>query len=108
MQSWTFDLPPLGSGIVTGAGKPAANDWWCTASQPQGAAIPEQVGHQMRAQTIKSFSALDQALWRTLAEHPTLWDNTDELNQKRIERGFAPYAPKSTWVGERRDLNCVI
>ncbi|NUT82003.1 S-type pyocin domain-containing protein [Pseudomonas brassicacearum] len=101
---FSFDLPPLGSGIVTGAGKPAANDWWSKASQPQGAAIPEQVGHQMRAQTIKSFSALDQALWRTLAEHPTLWDNTDELNQKRIERGFAPYAPKSTWVGERREF----
>ncbi|WP_431081384.1 S-type pyocin domain-containing protein [Pseudomonas thivervalensis] len=103
---FSFDLPPLGSGIVTGAGKPAANDWWSTASQPQGAAIPEQVGHQMRAQTIKSFSAFDQALWRTLAEHPALSvsGNADEINQKRIERGFAPYAPKSTWVGERREF----
>ncbi|WP_434630236.1 S-type pyocin domain-containing protein [Pseudomonas sp. Z1-29] len=103
---FSFDLPPLGSGIVTGAGKPAANDWWSTASQPQGAAIPEQVGHQMRAQPIKSFSAFDQALWRALAEHPTLSvsGNADEINKKRIERGFAPYAPKSTWVGERREF----
>lgn len=101
---FSFDLPPLGSGIVAGAGKPAANDWWSTASQPQGAAIPEQVGHQMRAQEIKSFNAFDQALWRTLAEHPALWANTDGINQKRIERGFAPYAPKSTWVGERREF----
>lgn len=101
---FSFDLPALGSGIVTGAGKPAANDWWNTASQPQGAAIPEQVGHQMRAQAIKSFSAFDQALWRTLAEHPALWGNTDDINKKRIERGFAPYAPKSTWVGERREF----
>ncbi|WP_434563701.1 hypothetical protein [Pseudomonas sp. R1-6] len=51
-----------------------------------------------------SFGAFDQALWRTLAEHPALWANTDELNRKRIERGFAPYAPKSTWVGERREF----
>lgn len=101
---FSFDLPPLGSGIVTGAGKPAANDWWNTASQAQGAAIPEQLGHQLRAREIKSFSAFDQAVWQTLAEHPTLWGNIDEINQKRIERGFAPYAPKSTWVGERREF----
>ncbi|WLH15148.1 S-type pyocin domain-containing protein [Pseudomonas hefeiensis] len=101
---FSFDLPPLGSGIVTGAGKPAANDWWNTASQAQGAAIPEQLGHQLRAREIKSFSAFDQAVWQTLAEHPTLWSDIDEINQKRIERGFAPYAPKSTWVGERRQF----
>ncbi|MBV4552463.1 S-type pyocin domain-containing protein [Pseudomonas sp. SWRI102] len=101
---FSFDLPPLGSGIVTGAGKPAANDWWNTASRAQGAAIPEQLGHQLRAREIKSFSAFDQAVWQTLAEHPTLFSNADEVNQKRIERGFAPYAPKSTWVGERRQF----
>ncbi|MBC3376314.1 S-type pyocin domain-containing protein [Pseudomonas sp. SWRI92] len=101
---FSFDLPPLGSGIVTGAGKPAANDWWNTASQAQGAAIPEQLGHQLRAREIKSFSAFDQAVWQTLAEHPTLFSSADEVNQKRIERGFAPYAPKSTWVGERREF----
>ncbi|MFL6967125.1 S-type pyocin domain-containing protein [Pseudomonas alvandae] len=101
---FSFEAPPLGSGIVTGTGKPAANDWWNGASQAQGAAIPEPIGHSMRAQEIKSFSAFDQALWRTLAEHPTRWANTDEINQKRIERGFAPYAPKSTWVGERREF----
>jgi hypothetical protein len=101
---FSFDLPPLGSGIVTGAGKPAANDWWNTASQAQGAAIPEQLGHQLRAREIKLFSAFDQAVWQTLAEHPTLIGNVDEVNQKRIERGFAPYAPKSTWVGERREF----
>ncbi|WP_261978285.1 S-type pyocin domain-containing protein, partial [Pseudomonas fluorescens] len=101
---FSFEAPPLGSGIVTGTGKPAANDWWNSVSQAQGAAIPEPIGHSMRAQEIKSFSAFDQALWRTLAEHPTRWANTDEINQKRIERGFAPYAPKSTWVGERREF----
>ncbi|MCG6577704.1 hypothetical protein EGM97_23755 [Pseudomonas sp. AF32] len=58
----------------------------------------------MRAQTFQSFSTFDQALWRTLAEHPTLWGRADDINQKRIERGFAPYAPKGTWVGERREF----
>lgn len=103
---FSFDVPAFGSGIVTGAGEPAANDWLSAASQAQGAAIPEQVGHRMRALNMKSFSAFDQALWRTVAEDPTLAlrGNADEINQKRIERGFAPYAPKSTWVGKRREF----
>jgi hypothetical protein len=100
----TFNLPPIGSGVVSGIGKPAANDWWKTASQPQGAAIPVQIGDQFRGREINSFGAFDEALWRTLGEHPALTAQFDEVNKKRIEQGFAPYAPKSTWVGERREF----
>jgi len=101
---FSFDLPALGSGVVTSAGKPAANDWWNTASQAQGAAIPEQVGHSLGAREMDSFSAFDRAVWQTLGEHPALFSDAGELNKKRIERGFAPYAPKGTWVGERREF----
>lgn len=101
---FTFNLPPMGSGVVTGIGKPAANDWWKTAGQPQGAAIPVQIGDQFRGREINSFGAFDEALWRTLGEHPALTAQFDEVNKKRIEQGFAPYAPKSTWVGERREF----
>ncbi|MHC8300058.1 S-type pyocin domain-containing protein [Pseudomonas sp. ZS1P83] len=100
----SFNLPPLGSGIVTGTGQPAAYDWWKTASQAQGAAIPVQIGDQFRGREIPSFSAFDEALWRTVGEHPALVAEFDEVNKKRIEQGFAPYAPKSTWVGERREF----
>lgn len=100
----SFNLPPMGSGIVTGTGQPAANDWWKTASQPQGAAIPVQIGDQFRGREIPSFSAFDEALWRSVGEHPALVAEFDEVNKKRIEQGFAPYAPKSTWVGERREF----
>ncbi|MGX0890037.1 hypothetical protein AB7M22_002045 [Pseudomonas sp. ADAK2 TE3594] len=99
---FTFNLPPIGSGVVTGVGKPAANDWWKTASQAQGAAIPVQIGDQFRGREFNSLAAFDEALWRTLGEHPALIAQFDEVNKKRIEQGFAPYAPKSTWVGERR------
>lgn len=100
----SFKLPPMGSGIVTGSGQPAANDWWKAASQPQGAAIPVQIGDQFRGREIPSFSAFDEALWRSVGEHPALIAQFDEVNKKRIEQGFAPYAPKSTWVGERREF----
>ncbi|MBB3238641.1 hypothetical protein FHW68_000113 [Pseudomonas sp. Tn43] len=100
----SFNLPPMGSGIVTGNGQPATADWWKTASKETGAAIPTQVGDQFRGREINSFEAFDQALWRTLGEHPALVSRFDGVNKKRIEQGFAPYAPKSTWVGERREF----
>jgi hypothetical protein len=101
---FTFNLPPIGSGVVTGVGKPAANDWWKTTSQAQGAAIPVQIGDQFRGREFNSLAAFDEALWRTLGEHPALIAQFDEVNKKRIEQGFAPYAPKSTWVGARREF----
>jgi hypothetical protein len=100
----SFNLPPMGSGIVTGTGQPAANDWWKASSQAQGAAVPVQIGDQFRGREIPSFSAFDEALWRTVGEHPALVAEFDKVNKKRIEQGFAPYAPKSTWVGERREF----
>ena len=100
----SFNLPPLGAGIVTGTGQPASYDWWKAASQPQGAAIPVQIGDQFRGREISSLGAFDRALWQTVGEHPALVDEFDEVNKKRIEQGFAPYAPKNTWVGERREF----
>jgi hypothetical protein len=100
----SFNLPPMGSGIVTGSGQPATADWWKTASKVTGAAVPTQIGDQFRGREINSFGAFDETLWRTLGEHPALTAQFDEVNKKRIEQGFAPYAPKSTWVGERREF----
>jgi hypothetical protein len=100
----SFNLRPMGSGIVTGTGQPATYDWWKAASQAQGAAIPAQIGDQFRGREIQSFSAFDEALWRTVGEQPVLVAKFDEVNKKRIAQGFAPYAPKSTWVGERREF----
>jgi hypothetical protein len=69
-----------------------------------GAAIPALIGEQFRGREFNSFEAFDEALWRTLGEHRELVLPFDELNKKRIEQGFAPYAPKSTWVGENREF----
>jgi len=100
----SFNLPPLGAGVVTGNGQPATADWWNTVSRRTGAAIPSQIGDQLRGREIQSFGAFDQVLWQTLGEQPALTSQFDEVNKKRVEQGFAPYAPKSTWVGERREF----
>ena len=100
----SFNVPPMGSGIVTGTGQTAATGWWNTASQAQGAAIPTQIGEQFRGREFKSFTAFDEALWQTIAEHQVLTPQLDEVNKKRLEQGFAPYAPKNTWVGDQREF----
>jgi len=53
----SFNLPPLGAGVVTGRGQPAKADWWNTASRSTGAAIPSQIGDQMRGGAKFSLSA---------------------------------------------------
>lgn len=100
----SFSLPPMGAGVVTGTGQPATTDWWNSAPQTQGAAIPAQIGDQFRGREFKSFEAFDKAVWQTLGEHRLLASAFDEVNKKRIEQGFAPYAPKSMWVGENREF----
>ncbi|MNQ71341.1 Pyocin-S1 [compost metagenome] len=90
--------------MVTGTGQQGTKDWWSSATQPVGAAIPALIGEQFRGREFNSFEAFDEALWRTLGEHRELVLPFDELNKKRIEQGFAPYAPKSTWVGENREF----
>ncbi|MGF6090827.1 S-type pyocin domain-containing protein [Pseudomonas sp. 18173] len=100
----SFSVPPLGTGTVSGTGQPAPVDWWKAATQASGVAIPTQVGDQFRGREFKSFAAFDEALWRTLGEHPSLTSQFDEVNKTRIEQGFAPYAPKNTWVGENREF----
>ncbi|MHC8327128.1 S-type pyocin domain-containing protein [Pseudomonas sp. LB1P83] len=101
---FSFGSPVMGSGVVTGIGQPAGLEWWKTAIQASGAAIPVQIGDQFRGREVNSFGAFDEALWRTVGEYPALVAEFDEVNKKRIEQGFAPYAPKSTWVGERREF----
>ena len=100
----SFSPPPMGSGIVTGTGQTATANWWKQSTGATGAAIPSQLGDQLRGREITSFRAFDEALWRTLGEQPALTEQFDEVNKKRVEKGFAPYAPKSTWVGERREF----
>lgn len=101
---FTFDVPPIGTGVVTGAGQPAAWDWWKATTAEAGAPIPAQVGDLFRGREFASFGAFDDALWRTIAEDENLGAQFNDINKKRIANGFAPIAQKSTWVGDRREF----
>ncbi|MHC8320576.1 hypothetical protein ACYZT4_07735 [Pseudomonas sp. GB2N2] len=100
----SFHVEPMGTGIVTGKGQPATADWWKPATQSVGAAIRTQIGDQFRGRQFTSFDSFDTSLWQTLGEDPGLATSFNELNKKRIEQGFAPYAPKDSWIGGSREF----
>jgi len=90
--------------VVIGNGQVASADWWKQASQNQGAAVPAQVGEQLRYREFGSVEAFDKSIWRAIAEDPVLSTQFDELNLKRMTRGFPPFAPRSSWVRERGEF----
>lgn len=100
----SFSVPPMGTGVVTGNGQPATADWWKGTGQASGAAVPSQIGDRFRAREFKSFEAFDRALWQSLGEYSLLTGQLDEINQRRLEQGFPPVAPKSTWVDGNREF----
>lgn len=99
---FTFPLQPAGWGIVTGGGAPATDQWRKTMDAAQGAAIPGHVGDRLRGREFQSLAAFDKSVWSILGEDPVISRGFDSLNVKRMAQGLAPYAPKATWVGERR------
>jgi hypothetical protein len=91
-------------GFVVGNGQAASDDWWKQASQGQVVALPAQIGEQLRYREFSSIEAFNKSTWLAIADNPTLSKQFGEINLKRIARGFPPLAPKSAWVGERREF----
>lgn len=103
-QYFTFLNEPLGSGIVKGNGQTAAAGWWENIAHEQGVAIPAQLGDVLREREFKSQDTFEKAFWKALARDVMLSNAFDEINQTRMRRGYAPYAPKATWAAERREF----
>lgn len=102
---FSFDVPPAGTGVVSGAGQVAAPGWWqAGTTQSSGAPIPAQAASTLRGREFASFGDFEQALWRSIGEEAAPAGAFNEINQRRIASGLAPYAPRSTWVGERREF----
>ncbi len=101
---FSFDVPPAGNGVVSGAGQVAAPGWWQASAQASGAPIPAQAASVLRGREFASFAGFEQALWRAIGEEAAPGGTFSEVNQRRIANGLAPYAPKSTWVGGRREF----
>lgn len=101
---FSFDVPPVGTGVVNGGGQVAAPGWWQASTQVSGAPIPAQAANTLRGREFASFGSFEQALWRAINEETALGGTFSEVNQRRIANGLAPYAPKNTWVGARREF----
>lgn len=100
----SFGVPPAGMGVVLGRGQPATSTWAKAGTQAAGVAIPATVGNRMRGREFASLGAFNESMWRAIAQDPQALSSLSEVNQKRITQGFAPYAPKEQWIGERREL----
>ncbi|KWT11713.1 hypothetical protein CFBP3846_00444 [Pseudomonas syringae pv. avii] len=103
-QYFTFLNEPLGSGVVKGNGQPAAAGWWENIAHEHGVAIPTQLGDVLRERGFKSQDTFEKAFWKAIARDVILGNAFDEINQTRMRRGYAPYAPKAAWAAERREF----
>ncbi|MDU9392710.1 S-type pyocin domain-containing protein [Pseudomonas sp. zfem002] len=101
---FSFDVPPIGTGVVSGAGQVAVAGWWQASTQAGGAPIPAQAASTLRGREFTSFDGFERALWRAIGEEAAPGGDFSEVNQHRIANGLAPYAPKSSWVGQRREF----
>jgi len=101
---FSFAIPSPGAGIVVGMGEAASPDWWTLVSEARAVAMPAQIGESLRYREFSSVEAFDNKGWRVIAENAVLGVQLDEVNRRRMARGFAPYAPKASWVGERREF----
>ncbi|PSS57376.1 S-type pyocin domain-containing protein [Pseudomonas sp. BBP2017] len=103
-QYFSFVLPPAGTGVVSGKGVVADANWWAAGSGGTGAAIPVQVGNQLRARTYDAPAVFERALWQTIGADAGLLAQFDPINQKRILNGYPPIAAKASWQDGRREF----
>lgn len=101
---FSFDVPPVGTGVVSGAGQVAVAGWWQSSATAGGAPIPAQAADTLRGREFASFEGFERALWQAISEEASPGGAFSEVNQQRIANGLAPYAPKSSWVGQRREF----
>ncbi|MEE1922218.1 S-type pyocin domain-containing protein [Pseudomonas sp. 148P] len=101
---FSFDVPPVGTGVVSGTGQAATVSWWQASTQPGGAGIPAKAAATLRGKAFASFAGFERALWQAISQEAAPGWDFSEPNQRRIADGLAPYAPKSSWVGQRREL----
>ncbi|WP_244965032.1 S-type pyocin domain-containing protein [Pseudomonas hunanensis] len=103
-QYFSFVVSPAGTGVVSGNGQVAGADWWPANGAAAGVAMPVQVGNQLRGRLFTGMPAFESAVWRAIAAEQGLLGQFDEVNQRRIIRGFPPVAPRASWSGARHEF----
>ncbi|WP_455922587.1 S-type pyocin domain-containing protein [Pseudomonas putida] len=92
-------------GVVSGAGQDLAAGLREQVQQAGSSPIPASIADQLRWNTYPTETDLRTDLWRTLAREQPLVGSLDEVNLRRMQKGYAPVAPREQWVGEQRTLD---
>ena len=88
-------------GAATGFGEPAHGIWLGSASEGNGAAIPNQIADKLRGQNFSNFRAFREALWNAAASDPELATQFRAHNIKAMMNGKAPSARENDHLGDK-------
>ncbi|WP_371919519.1 hypothetical protein [Pseudomonas sp. SDI] len=81
-----------------------AGVWLAGAGSAQGAPIPTRIADRLRGREFSSFDAFRKAFWIEVSNDPTLSSHFGSTGVLDLQRGYAPAAPKSGYVGKRKAL----
>ncbi|MGF6328096.1 hypothetical protein ABH909_000974 [Pseudomonas sp. BS3782 TE3695] len=100
-----FNTPWGNPEVATGNGQPTTNDLRGLTRQGNPAAIPSQLADRLRGRQFISADDFKKDFWKTTAKDKDLSRSLYDLNAKRMEKGYAPIAKKSDWVGDSRKFD---
>lgn len=86
-------------GVASGYGKPVLGIWLGSASQDNGAVIPNQIADKLRGQNFSSFRAFREALWRAAIADSELSKQFTANNIQEMKNGRAPFSRKDDRSG---------
>ena len=86
-------------GVASGYGEAVLGIWLGSASQDNGAVIPNKIADKLRGQNFSSFRAFRETLWRAVIDDPDLAEQFTANNIQEMKNGRAPFSRKSDRVG---------
>lgn len=86
----------------TGSLIPAGSSW-LGESNASGAGIPREIADRLRGRYFANSDRFREALWKAIADTPSLASQFDPRDLVRMRNGGAPIAPQGTWHGGLRN-----
>ncbi|WP_372241900.1 S-type pyocin domain-containing protein [Pseudomonas sp. C2B4] len=86
-------------GVASGFGESVSGIWLGSASEGEGAAIPNQIADKLRGRDFSSFRAFREALWKAAVNDPELSKQFRANNIEEMKNGRAPFSRKIDRVG---------
>ncbi|MGF6282554.1 S-type pyocin domain-containing protein [Pseudomonas silensiensis] len=86
-------------GVASGYGEPVLGIWLGSASQDNGAVIPNQIADKLRGQNFSSFRAFREALWKAAIADSELSKQFTANNIQEMKNGRAPFSRKDDRSG---------